>query len=215
MSKIPIYQFRAELTGSKPKVWRFFEVLDNIKLSTFCYTLMSMFEMRGIHLFSLEYLGKNNLREDSMLFEFIYDTFGLDSYSRRQILNPNKFTLKQITTETGAAFRLIYDFGDDWRVRAKLIKTYIDPNAKSGSFPRVLRGRGSGIVENSGGVHRLQYLAQISEENDDSQDLDLEDQLSLSALNNGSFDRDWINRNLKRDIADLTKKYKGCPDFMG
>jgi len=51
----PIYQFYAELKDYKPLIWRRFQVAGNITLAQLGYVTMTLFEMKGSHLFHLEY----------------------------------------------------------------------------------------------------------------------------------------------------------------
>lgn len=50
MASQPIYQFYTELKGYEPKVWRRFQVLNNIAVSQLGYILMTMYEMEARHL---------------------------------------------------------------------------------------------------------------------------------------------------------------------
>ena len=54
----PIYQFYAELKDYKPLIWRRFQVAGNITLAQLGYVTMTLFEMKGSHLFHLEYSVK-------------------------------------------------------------------------------------------------------------------------------------------------------------
>ena len=55
MASQPIYQFYAELKDYKPLIWRRFQVAGSITLAQLGYVTMTLFEMKGSHLFHLEY----------------------------------------------------------------------------------------------------------------------------------------------------------------
>ena len=68
MASQPIYQFYAELSDYKPKIWRRFQVLDNITMARLGYIIMTMFEMQASHLFCFdfpfdEYFKREMLKE--------------------------------------------------------------------------------------------------------------------------------------------------------
>ena len=64
MASQPIYQFYAELKDYKPLIWRRFQVAGNITLAQLGYVTMTLFEMKGSHLFHLEYSVNENMPDD-------------------------------------------------------------------------------------------------------------------------------------------------------
>ena len=54
MASHPIYQFYVELANYKPKIWRRFQVINNISMAKLGYIIMTMFEMKGNHLFEFD-----------------------------------------------------------------------------------------------------------------------------------------------------------------
>jgi len=54
MASHPIYQFYAVLDDYKPKIWRRFQVSNNILIARFCYIIQVLFEMKGSHRMMLE-----------------------------------------------------------------------------------------------------------------------------------------------------------------
>lgn len=47
----PIYQMYAELQEYEPKIWRRFQVINDITMAKLDYILMTLFEMQGRHLY--------------------------------------------------------------------------------------------------------------------------------------------------------------------
>ena len=54
MALHPVYEFYAELSDFKPKIWRRFQVTDNITPARLCYIIQVLFEMTASHLMALE-----------------------------------------------------------------------------------------------------------------------------------------------------------------
>ena len=49
MASKPIYQIYAELQEYEPKIWRRFQVMNDITAARLAYILMTLFEMQGNH----------------------------------------------------------------------------------------------------------------------------------------------------------------------
>ena len=62
MASQSIYQFYAELRGYKPKIWRRFQVMQNITLARLAYIIMTLFEMKASHLFLIDVPYRKNAR---------------------------------------------------------------------------------------------------------------------------------------------------------
>ena len=54
MASKPIYQIYAELQDYEPKIWRRFQVMNDITVARLAYILMTLFEMQGSHLYKFE-----------------------------------------------------------------------------------------------------------------------------------------------------------------
>lgn len=60
MASKPIYQIYAELQDYEPKIWRRFQVMNDITVARLAYILMTLFEMQGSHLYLFEVDELNN-----------------------------------------------------------------------------------------------------------------------------------------------------------
>ena len=60
--------------------------------------------------------------------------------------------------------RFTYDFGDDWEINVKLEKIIIDETLSKKDLPRVLKGKGYGIIEDCGGIDGLKSIAEAYSE---------------------------------------------------
>ena len=54
MASKPIYQIYAELQDYESKIWRRFQVMNDITVARLAYILMTLFEMQGSHLYKFE-----------------------------------------------------------------------------------------------------------------------------------------------------------------
>ena len=57
-----IFQFYAELDDYEPRIWRRFQVLNNISMARLGYILMTMFEMQASHMFCFDVPFADNFR---------------------------------------------------------------------------------------------------------------------------------------------------------
>ena len=61
MASHPIYQIYSKLEDTELKIWRRFEVMDNITVARLGYILMTMYEMEASHLFSFEKVNQSGV----------------------------------------------------------------------------------------------------------------------------------------------------------
>lgn len=61
----PLYQFRADLVGAKPKIWRRFEVSGLRNMQELAQIIMILFDMEGSHLYALTNLIGDQERRES------------------------------------------------------------------------------------------------------------------------------------------------------
>ena len=54
MASQPIYQFYVELKGYESKIWRRFQVMNNVTMARLGYIIMTLFEMQASHLYEFE-----------------------------------------------------------------------------------------------------------------------------------------------------------------
>lgn len=123
------FQFFAELrdTEIEPNIWRRFQVDSHATFADLAYVVMTLFEMRGEHLFAFR------------LPETEIDGSKADHIYIKEMLEVRK------------PFTMLYDFGDSWEVQLCMESKEIG----DGTAPKVLNGEGYGIIENCGGAPTL------------------------------------------------------------
>ncbi len=228
MASQPIYQFYSELSDYKPKIWRRFQVTNNVTMARLGYILMTMFEMQASHLFCFDVpFNKNILKEirDNLLYEetkkILPIDFGIKNIHFELI---NEFTELGEQTPYDAArtslddafstisedgrFTFTYDYGDNWQVSITLEKIIEDKELPGKELPRVLEGASYGIIEDCGGTYGLEELAKAFKKKKGSQYEEYCEWLGIDDLDLSAFDIDDMNFRLKKIPRIYTDIYE-------
>jgi len=228
MASHPIYQFYAELDNFKPKVWRRFQVLDDITVARLGYIVQVLFEMTASHLMAIEVPQDENFRTawkqrhpdmpvekysnifaDSNTiwrYEIMDEDFeSFDSPDIREA-DATKTRLRHAVCHTGDRLSVNYDFGDDWRVSLKLEKVFEDKELPGGEFPQVIEGAGFGIVEDCGGVWGLENLVKAFKRKKGEEYESFREWLGVDDFDITAFDMTDMNFRLKK----VPRIYKQC-----
>lgn len=232
MASQPIYQFYAELMDYKPKMWRRFQIMNNIPMSKLGYILMTMFEMQASHLFCFDYpymehlkkdLLKRHSREDvdmmlsssdlrsalrknwhiEIPYEDTLDGFDDDN---QEFYDATETMVKRIINKPQEYLTFSYDYGDGWEIELILEEIIIDKDFPGKKLPRVLEGAGYGIIEDCGGTGGLEELSKVFKKKSGTRYKELSSWLGTDTLDLSSFDIDDMNFRLKkvpRIYADL------------
>jgi hypothetical protein len=222
MASKPIYQFYAELEDYKPKIWRRFQVANNITMARLGYIIMTMFEMQASHLFCFDVPIAENLERDLIKqhdIEFIKRVMANIGYKENgnwhiELLNEDyedyrsnndiKVTdaadsiLKYVVSTPKDKMMFNYDYGDNWLISLVLEKVIIDEELPGKELPRVLEGTGYGIIEDCGGTSGLEALTKAFKKKSGKQYKELSEWLGRDDLDMAAFDVDDINFRLKK-----------------
>lgn len=212
MATHPIYQFYAELDDYKPKIWRRFQVTDNITPARLCYIIQVLFEMTASHLMALEVPLKMPLNMNApdliLRFEIMDEDFEDLSAPHRnvRVCDATEGTLRRIKLHPGSTLNFNYDFGDDWWVTLTLVEIIEDKDLPGSELPRVLDGAGFGIIEDCGGVGGLMDLAAAFKKKKGADYKEFREWLGVDNLNMDAFDLEDMNFRLKK----IPRIYKQC-----
>jgi len=209
----PVYQFYAELEDYKPKIWRRFQVAGNITVAKLGYIVMTMYEMEASHLLAIEherpFLTPKGRASRRVELIGRYDIPDPDGYwLDRGGANATKTKLSQLNFEAFSRLVVCYDFGDDWRVVVTLEKILNDSDLSSKELPRVLAGKGFGIVEDCGGVLVLEELAEAFKAKEGERYEYYREWLGVDDLDLDTLDLDDMNFRLKKMPAIYAKIYE-------
>lgn len=207
-----VYQFFAELEDYRPKIWRRFQVNKNISLARLAYIVMTMYEMRAIHLLSIEHerpfltpSGRQSKRMELIgRYGFPDDSFALEDDNSKDAA---KVRLSDVNLEAPCRLVIWYDFGDDWRVVVRLEKELNVPGLSARELPRVLEGEGFGILEDCGGIYGLADLADTFK-NKGAEYEEYCAETGVSNLDLEKFDLEDMNFRLKKLPAIFAKIYE-------
>ena len=181
MASKPIYQMYAELQDYEPKIWRRFQVMNDITIARLAYILMTLFEMQGSHLYRFEVDELDNFITNHLEhynkyykeYESIEDLWKVGQYGcifenddiiphpdkrYRELKNAKDIKLKHIIDEENEKMEFQYDFGDNWCFNIILEKIYEDESISGKDLPRVIEGEGFGIIEDCGGTGGLEDI---------------------------------------------------------
>jgi len=220
MASQPIYQFCAELCYYKPKIWRRFQVLNNVTMARLGYIIMTMFEMQASHLFCFNVPVADNFRkcvgdytendvnskaieifkakpELSQLHIELRREDGFSEFEGRT-MDAAETSVKKVLTEENESVKFNYDYGDGWEIDLVLEKIYEDKTLLGKELPRVLDGQGYGIIEDCGGPGGLENIIKAFKKEKGSQYEEYCEWLGVDDLDLSVFDIDDMNFRLKK-----------------
>jgi hypothetical protein len=234
MASLPIYQFYAELDEYKPKIWRRFQVSNNISMARLGYILMTMFEMKASHLFCFDVPYRDNIMrslakryeargmtinaDDEVIhsidknyrveiFDEYTDEYCFDSPETTQV-DAVKRTVKSVVSDAADLMVFNYDFGDNWNISITLEKIFEDKELPGKDLPMVLDGAGFGIIEDIGGVYGLLEFAKACKNKSGKKYKELSEWYGIYDMDLASFNIDDINFRLKKIPRIFTDLYE-------
>ncbi|MCL2774761.1 MAG: plasmid pRiA4b ORF-3 family protein, partial [Oscillospiraceae bacterium] len=230
MASHTIYQFYSELDDFKPKIWRRFQVTDDITMARLGYIVMTMYEMTASHLLAIEVPKGENLRHYMQTkfpdfdkdfldkqanidgkpviwrYEIVDDSFESVDMPHIREADATQTRLHHVINEVGERVQVNYDFGDDWWVNLTLEKVFEDKDLPGRELPRILEGSGFGIVEDCGGTPGLDELVKAFRKRKGESYEQFRDWLGIEDFDIVAFDIDDMNFRLKK----IPRIYKQC-----
>ena len=158
MASHPIYQIYSKLEDTELKIWRRFEVMDNITVARLGYILMTMYEMEASHLFSFEKVDQSGVDSPSFRYEL-----PSEENDDPNSIDATKAKVKSLFGKNDTV-TFLYDFGDGWEISLVCEKIIYDSDIPGKMLPRVIEGEGYGIIEDCGGTGGLEELASAFQE---------------------------------------------------
>ena len=219
MASSRIYQFYSELNDFEPKIWRRFQVPENITMARLGFIVMTMYEMMGNHLMNITVPATYpaHLRSAADPKYISLDFTQMDDYE--DFSDPST-RVEEITTakmrhyagDIGQEVTVNYDFGDGWEVLLKLETIFEDKELPGKELPRVIDGAGWGIVEDCGGTGGLEDLVKAFKRKKGPEYRSLREWLGKDDFDISAFDIDDINFRLKKLPRVYTDLYEyGIP----
>ena len=222
MASQPIYQFYAELKDYEPKIWRRFQVPENITMARLGYILMTMYEMKANHLFCVTVPIRDNVKLDETLsgvgsvfpdksWRFEIGNEELFPGEGEKVFDASTYKMRSIQGCQGEKLTLEYDYGDGWEVEITLESVLEDKELPGRELPRVLAGEGYGIIEDCGGTGGLEQLAAALRQKSGDDYENYREWLGRDESDLTAFDLDDMNLRLKKVPRIYMELYEyGC-----
>ena len=223
MASQPIYQFYAELKDYEPKIWRRFQVPENITMARLGYILMTMYEMKANHLFCVTVPIRDNVKLDETLsgvgsvfpdksWRFEIGNEELFPGEGEKVFDASTYKMRSILQGCqGEKLTLEYDYGDGWEVEITLESVLEDKELPGRELPRVLAGEGYGIIEDCGGAGGLEQLAAAFRQKSGDDYENYREWLGRDESDLTAFDLDDMNLRLKKVPRIYMELYEyGC-----
>lgn len=223
MASQPIYQFYAELKDYEPKIWRRFQVPENITMARLGYILMTMYEMKANHLFCVTVPIRDNVKLDETLsgvgsvfpdksWRFEIGNEELFPGEGEKVFDASTYKMRSILQGCqGEKLTLEYYYGDGWEVEITLESVLEDKELPGRELPRVLAGEGYGIIEDCGGTGGLEQLAAAFRQKSGDDYENYREWLGRDESDLTAFDLDDMNLRLKKVPRIYMELYEyGC-----
>jgi hypothetical protein len=187
--KLPLYELKITLRGSKPAIWRRFQVPGSINLNR----LHDIFQV---------VMGWT----DSHLHQFVdapivYSVPSGDDYPGEERLDERRFRLANVARHEKASFIYEYDFGDSWAHEVVVEKILpADPKKK---YAVCLDGKNACPPEDCGGIWGYYELLKAVKNPKHKEHQEMLDWLG-GPFDPGHFDLQKINAEL-RGLGNLAR----------
>ena len=183
--KNKIYQFRIDIKGAKPPIWRRVLIEKKIDFSELHAVIQSIFDWENYHLHQFK------IDEETIILnteEECYEQFYKNEY------NEFETKLTDFFKEIGDKIEYVYDFGDNWEHTIKLEKILDKEDDKN--YPFLVTGKKMAPFEDSGGIWEWRAIyAAMKDEKDPNREEFLEYY--------NPFDPDYFPKKVINDINDF------------
>lgn len=140
-----VFQCKVTLRGSKPPIWRRFQIASDVTLEDLHFAVQSVMGWSNGHLHEFR-IGDESYGEP-------HPEYG------GEMLDERKVTLQRIANVERAHFLYIYDFGDNWQHIVQVEK--ILPQDPEMRYPVCLAGKRACPPEDCGGIWGYMGLPEI------------------------------------------------------
>jgi hypothetical protein len=179
-------QLKISLVRSKPPIWRRVIVPESLILAELHEVIQIVMGWENSHLHDFDVRGER------------YTEFEEDIQSGAG--DSTAVTLRSLKlNKKGRKFLYNYDFGDNWL--HEIVVESSRPAEDSEKLPVCVTGRRAGPPEDSGGVHRYEYLLEAVSDSANPDHEELSDWLDPD-FDPEEFDVDRVNRILRQVFSE-------------
>lgn len=176
-----VYQIKVTLKGSKPSIWRSFQVTGDTNLYELHRVIQVVMGWDDYHLHEFIVDGLHYGEPDPEYFFEMNDETG--------------FTLSQVVRAEKSRFTYEYDFGDGWG-HALLVEKILPPETGV-RYPICLKGKRACPPEDCGGIWGYESLLEIIRDPEDSEHEEMLEWLG-EGFDPEEFELDAVNQGLER-----------------
>lgn len=187
------YQFKVELRGISPPIWRQFQVWEDATLAQLHRILQMVMGWENYHLYEFRIGGR------------IYGDPDLDD--EREIIDAKRTRIRNVLPGVGAEFEYEYDFGDDWQ--HDLLLEAVMQSGPDTMCPRCLAGERSCPPEDVGGSGGYaDYLEALADTDHEEHENMME---WRGPFDPEAFSIEKVNRELERKFHPVRKRAVRLP----
>lgn len=180
------YEIRVKLKSFKPSTWRRFIISGNTSVKTLEVAMLDMFNADFGHMFDL--LNKKT-QERFENAESIAEAKDLDPATG---IDYEKAKVSYF--EKRDKLLLTYDYGDSWEFEVDIKNITTDQAAPK--CPKILSGKGYGIIDDIGGVWSLQDYYDTPKDKVDPEMIDW--LMGGKAINLDNFNKEELNQRMEQ-----------------
>ena len=180
------YEIRVKLKSFKPSTWRRFIISGNTSVKTLEVAMLDMFNADFGHMFDL--LNKKTQER----FENAESIAEAEDWDPATGIDYEKAKVSYF--EKGDKLLLTYDYGDSWEFEVDIKNITTDQEAPK--YPKILSGKGYGIIDDIGGVWSLQDYYDTPKDKVDPEMIDW--LMGGEAINLDNFDKEELNQRMEQ-----------------
>ena len=180
------YEIRVKLKSFKPSTWRRFIISGNTSVKTLEVAMLDMFNADFGHMFDL--LNKKTQER----FENVESIAEAEDWDPATGIDYEKAKVSYF--EKGDKLLLTYDYGDSWEFEVDIKNITTDQAAPK--CPKILSGKGYGIIDDIGGVWSLQDYYDTPKDKVDPEMIDL--LMGGEAINLDNFNKEELNQRMEQ-----------------
>ena len=180
------YEIRVKLKSFEPSTWRRFIISGNTSVKTLEVAMLDMFNADFGHMFDL--LNKKTQER----FENAESIAEAEDWDPATGIDYEKAKVSYF--EKGDKLLLTYDYGDSWEFEVDIKNITTDQEAPK--YPKILSGKGYGIIDDIGGVWSLQDYYDTPKDKVDPEMIDW--LMGGEAINLDNFDKEELNQRMEQ-----------------
>ncbi len=215
-TKKKIYSLHVELCDYEPKMWRTFLIPADFSMAKLACTILTIFRASGEHLYAFNvpakdmeiaaYIPKSSPL--SNLLDLFHKIPELSGRAKPKLRAAKRVKIEKIIDEENPQIFLTYDFDDKWEFKIELENADAKSTFSCKELPRVLSGKGYGIIDDCGGTSGLEKIRKAFMEKSGEEYEDFKEWIGVDNLDLDSFKIIGMNAMMERYMETLEWTYR-------